>query len=84
MTDGRIPLIVVVTLAVVVVLGEAAMAYLAFTGTAIPDQLDRIATLAIGALAAILATTRGTDPAPVQVMNEPDEPVPVDDAKAKK
>lgn len=78
MTDRRIPLIVVATLAAVVIIGLGAMAYLATTQTPIPDQLDRLTFGALTALGAILATTRGSEPAPVVVQNKPDDPVPVD------
>lgn len=79
-SDHAIPRIVVATLAAVVIIGVAAMSYLATTQTPIPDQLDRLVVGAMGALGAILATTRaaGDPPAEVQVVNEADEPVPVE------
>ena len=79
MNGHHIPIVVVVTLAVLVVGGAAAIAFLAFTQTPIPDQLDRLVSTALGALGAILATTRGgTDATPVIVENQPDNPVPVE------
>lgn len=83
MHDRMIPRIVVVTLAVVVVGGGAAMAFLASTQTTIPDQIDRLVTVAIGALGAILASTRGGEDPPTEVVvtNEATDPVPTTEAK---
>jgi hypothetical protein len=73
--------VVVVVLGVGVLLGLGTMAILAVMETPIPDQLDRLVTLMGGALIGVLAktSTTGADdpPQPVQVMNEPDEGVPV-------
>lgn len=66
MSDRRIPLIVVLTLAAVVVVGTGFMGYLATTQTPIPDQLDRLTFGALTAIGAILATTRSSsEPQPV-------------------
>lgn len=76
-SDGFAVKIVVCTLAVIAVGGFASISYLAFTGTAIPDQLDRLIAGAVGALIGILAATR-TGTTDVQVVNEgPGEAVPV-------
>ena len=75
-SDRFIPRVVVVTLAVGVIVGLGSMAYLAMTQTAIPDQFDRLVTFLAGALAGILATTRGgseDEPTSVVVENEPVE-----------
>jgi hypothetical protein len=77
MSDRRIPLIVVATLALVVVLGATFEGYLAAAHTPIPDQLDRLVVGCLGALSAILATTRA-DVQPVQVMNKEADAVPVE------
>ena len=79
-TDGRIPLIVVATLAIGVRFGVATMGYLAVIERAVPGQFDRLVTFLAGGLAGILATTRGGDePQQVTVTNSPQEPVPVED-----
>lgn len=69
---------VVVTLAVVVVGGVAAMALLTAVHMAIPDQLDRVINLAAGGLIALLAktSTASDPPQDVQVVNDSGEPVP--------
>lgn len=71
--------VVVCVLGVGVLIGLVAMAYLSFTGTAIPDPLDRLTTLMAGALIGVLAKT-STAAEQVQVVNEPDQPVPVEPA----
>ena len=80
MNGHHIPVVVVVTLALVVLGGLAFIGFLATTGTAIPDQLDRLVSTALGALGAILATTRGgTDATPVVVENRGrEEAIPVE------
>lgn len=75
MNGHRIPVIVVVTLAVLVIGGAAAIAFLAFTQTPIPDQLDRLVSTALGALGAILATTRASDDPPTPVVGADGGPV---------
>jgi hypothetical protein len=77
-TDSRIPLIVVITLAVGVVAGLGSMAYMAMTQTAIPDQFDRLVTFLAGGLTGILATTRGGETQAVEVVNESSSPVPTE------
>lgn len=69
--------VVVITLAIISVGGFAAISYLSFTGTAVPDQLDRLVAGAIGALVALLAATR-TGPVPVEGAGPAAEPVVVD------
>lgn len=68
--------------AVIIVLGLAGLivvcgeVFLASTGTTIPDSLDRLGIFALGAIAGILSSTRGA--APVEVVNDPANPVPVE------
>ena len=70
--------VVVITLAILTLGGAAAISYLSFTGTTIPDQLDRLTAGAVGALVGILASTR-TGTTPVTVENRPGDPVPVEE-----
>lgn len=79
MTDRFTVRVVVCVLGIGVLGGLAALAWLAFTGTPIPDQLDRLITFLAGGLASVLATTRSTStPEQVVVANEAENPVPVD------
>lgn len=75
--------VVVIALALVVVGGLGSIVFLASTQTPIPDALDRLVFSALGAISALLVSTRGTTgeeetPTPVEVMNEPTSPVPVE------
>lgn len=71
--------VVVVTIAAGAVIGLIVVGYLATTGTAIPDQLDRLVTLFAGALIGVLArTSSSSDAQQVQVVNQPADPVPVE------
>ena len=81
MTDRFTIRVVVFALAFAVLGGLAALAYLSFTGTMIPDQLDRLVTFLAGALTSVLATTRSTgeDAQPVTVQNQPSDPIPVEE-----
>jgi hypothetical protein len=79
-TDRFPSRVVVVALAFVVTAGLGALVFLASTGTTIPDALDRLIFTALGSLGTILAKTSGAVPEPVQVMNEPADPVPVNNA----
>jgi hypothetical protein len=79
-TDQFPTRVVVVALALVVVGGLAALVFLASTQTPIPDSLDRLVFAALGAISALLAKTShlsGGDPAQVEVVNAPGDPVPV-------
>lgn len=78
MSDAFAVRVVTVTLAVVTLGVLAAVAFLSFTQTAIPDPLTRIGDVSLGALVGILAATR-TSAQPVEVVNDPDQPVPVDE-----
>jgi hypothetical protein len=80
LTDRFTVRVVVCVLGIGVLGGLAALAYLAMTQTAIPDQLDRLITFLAGGLASVLATTRssGEEPQPVQVTNTTTDPVVVD------
>lgn len=70
--------VVVVTLAVATLVGLCLTGYLSATEKAIPDQLDRLITLMAGGLLGILSrTSSGTTD--VQVVNEPENAVPVND-----
>lgn len=85
MMDDRFPvravIIVLGAVGLIVVLGEV---FLASTQTTIPDSLDRIGIFALGAIGGILSrtTTPSEDVAQVQVVNDSDEAVPVEQAKA--
>lgn len=71
--------VVVVTLALGTLGSLASISYLAFTGTAIPDQLDRLAFLIAGAIVGTLArTSSGAEQ--VEVVNTPADPVQVEQA----
>ena len=72
--------VVVIALALVVVGGLGALVFLASTGTTIPDALDRLVFTALGSLGTILARP-GSDTQDVQVMNEPEDAIPVEDAE---
>lgn len=82
-TQDRWPVRIVVIGMVLVLIGSvSAMTFLAFTQTPIPDPLSTIAVGALTGTTALLART-STTPAggvPVQVMNVPSDPVPVDSA----
>lgn len=79
--------VVVVALAIGVLGGLAALSYLAFTGTAIPDQLDRLITFLAGGLTTVLVSTKsspGDETTPVTVVNEgAAEAIPTTDVKKK-
>lgn len=80
MTDRLTVRVVVAALALGVLAGLALIGWLASTQTPIPDALDRLTNLLAGGLIGVLASTRTSvdDPAPVQVVNEPDDPVNVE------
>lgn len=87
MTDRRVVLIVVVMLGVFALGGLAALTWLVH-GKTPGDQLAIIAGpmgVALGALSAVLVSTRTTDiTQPVTVVNEgPGEAIPTTDVKAK-
>lgn len=79
--DRFLPRVVVLALAFVVVGGLGAFVFLASTQTPIPDSLDRLVFGGLTSLGTLLAKTtydkltEGTQD--VQVVNEPDAPVPV-------
>ena len=78
--------VVVLALALVVVGGLASIVWLASTQTTIPDALDRLVFTSLGSLGTLLAKTTYDYMKPtqeVEVMNTPENPVPVDnDAEA--
>jgi hypothetical protein len=74
--------VVVIALAFVVVGGTAGIFWLASTQTPIPDSADRLVFAALGAISALLAKTALSvvqGPQDVQVVNTPEEPVPVEE-----
>lgn len=78
MQDRKVVLAVVVGLIAATLTATLGLIFLAATGETVPDGLVPIATGALGALAGLLASTRTSDqPQPVQVANEPGDPVPV-------
>lgn len=82
-TDRMTVRTVVFTLAAVVLGGVAAMVFLTATGRLIPDQLDRVVSVSLGAIGGILAKTSSSgddEPQQVEVVNEPTNAVPVDTA----
>ena len=70
--------VVVLALAFVVLGGLGAIVFLAATQTTIPDALDRLVFSALGAISALLAKTSGAVVDKVEVVNDADDPVPVD------
>lgn len=88
MTDRRVVLIVVIMLGVFALGGLAALTWLVH-GKTPGDQLAIIAGpmgVALGALSAVLVSTRTADgpPQAVNVVNPPADPIPVEEAKPKK
>lgn len=82
MNEDRFPIraviIVLGLVGLICVIGEV---WLASTQTTIPDSLDRLGIFALGAVAGILSKTSSpAEPAPVQVMNDEDEAVPVEES----
>jgi hypothetical protein len=72
---------IVSTICLGTIISLAAIAWLAIAKQPIPDQLDRIATLFGAGLLAVLSRTSSTgEPQQVQVMNAPEEAVPVEEA----
>lgn len=65
MTDKFTVRVVVLALAIAVLGGLAALAYLSFTGTVIPDQLDRLVTFLAGAMTSVLVRTSHDEPVSV-------------------
>ena len=78
MTPDRFPVrVVVLSLAFTVIGGLGSIVFLASTQTPIPDALDRLVFLSLGAISALLAKTSGTGDK-VQIDNAIDDPVPVE------
>lgn len=71
---------VVITLAGVVLGGVGSMVFLTAIHIPIPDQLDRVVSLALGGIVGLLAKTSSSDtPPPIvntPIVNEPDGTVP--------
>ena len=80
MTDLFPVRVVVVALAIVLVGSVAAVTFLSFTQTQIPDLLGQLAVGSMTATTALLAKTSGTLAEKVEVVNGPADPVPVEEA----
>lgn len=79
MTDKRTVQIVALALALVVIGAVVAATITALADKVLPDLVGDLAKVSIGALGSLLASTRTIDqPAPVNVVNEDDNPVPVE------
>lgn len=80
MTDVFIVRAVTLTICVCTATIVGFVCFLAVTSTAVPDQLDRLASLFAGAIIGFLVKTSvgGDEPTPVVVQNETDNPVPVE------
>lgn len=83
MTDRFTVRTVVAGLVVLLVGTAAAMVLLTMTSHPIPDQLDRLAVGALGAVAGILAKT-SSEPQEVNVVNDPEDAVPGEETPAPK
>lgn len=79
MTEQRTILAVIIFLGTLSLLVVGGGVFLTATDHAIPDALIAIGGGAVGALSSILART-SSGPDAVQVVNRPDDPVPVDPA----
>jgi hypothetical protein len=74
---------VVIFLGIAVLLGIALGGYLAANDHNVPDFIVATVSGALGALGALLASTRNSDePTPVNVVNAAVDPVPVDTTPA--
>lgn len=83
MTDKRTIQIVAFALALVVVGAIVSSTITALADKTLPDLVGDLAKVSIGALGSLLASTRSSDqPAPVTVVNEPNDAVPVEAMKA--
>lgn len=81
MTDRFVIRVVALSLGALVVGALVAAAVLAGMEKDLPELIDRMAMTALGALAALLASTRASDVVtPVTVVNEARDPVPVEAA----
>lgn len=82
MTDRKTVLAVVILLGLLGIVCVGGAIVLAAFDKSIPDGIWTIGAGSAGALGAVLASTRTTPDAPaqVQVMNRPNDPVPVDPA----
>jgi hypothetical protein len=75
--------LVVGLLGLAVLFGMGIGGYLAIDGKAVPDFIIATTSGAIGALASLLAqTSSNQEPAPVNVVNDADDPVAVVEAPA--
>jgi hypothetical protein len=71
--------VVIIVASIVALASLAAMILMGLAHQQVPDNIDRSFSTAFGALIGVIAATR-TDPQPVNVVNGPDEAVPVDPA----
>lgn len=83
MPDKSTVNLVIFFLGVTGLLGLAGMGILAYQEKPIPGEGIAIVAGAIAAISAILSRTSGDNPQPVEIVNVPDEPVPVDPVPAK-
>lgn len=84
MTDRRVIYAVTLFLGAVVLAAVIGAIALSFSDRDLPELVDRMAMVALGSLGALLANTRPNDvPTPVNVVNEPRDPVPVEAAPVK-
>lgn len=77
MTDRKIVLIVAVGLLVVVLSGIAGVIVLTLASKDVPDVLSNIATTGLGALAALLVSTRSAGEPSPNTLDQPAVPVEV-------
>lgn len=81
MTSKSTVLAVVVLLGLVALVSLGGAIFLVGIDKAVPDGIWTLGAGAAGALGALLART-GSEAAPVQVVNPPSDPVPVEDPSA--
>lgn len=81
MTDRKIVLAIIGALALVALILASSLAYAVVSGASVAEAVLTLLSAqlgaAVGALGTMLAHT-GTTPQPVNVVNEPTDPVPVD------
>lgn len=64
MTDRKVVLVVAIALSVIALTGMAGLIYLAAVGRNPPEQLGTLTAGAVGAVAALLVSTRSEPPGP--------------------
>lgn len=73
MTDKKTIQLVVLSLAVICIIGTISIAALAFTSKTIPDAIGLVTSTSLGGLAALLAHT-SSDPTPNPIPTVPTPP----------